>query len=51
MHNTKPRTLGPTTFGRKVDWELMRFFWDQLFFFLSSVGVSFGFLAYYLIFD
>ena len=37
MHNTKPRTLGPTAFflGGEVDWELMWFLWVWSFCFVG----------------
>jgi hypothetical protein len=41
MHNTKPRTLGPTAFLEGVDWELMWFLFLFSLFFLSFFSLFF----------
>jgi hypothetical protein len=48
MHNTKPRTLGPTTFGWRVDWELMWFiFWMGLV--RLSLAIEFSSMPFHML--
>jgi hypothetical protein len=48
MHNTKPRTLGPTAFRWRVDWELMWFiFWIGLV--RLSLAIEFSSLPFHLL--